>query len=76
MPLALGNPRPPNVAIIEVRPRDAAYLAGWLAGRMERLRPGPDAVGAVGGFPIPPVDEFHRAPSARARCAPRRGPAS
>ena len=58
MPLALGSPRPSNVAIIEVRPRDAAYLAGWLAGRMERLRRGPDAVGAVGGYPIPPVDEF------------------
>ncbi len=66
-PLALGSPRPPNVAIIEIRPRDAAYLAGWLAGRMERLRRGPDAVGAVGGYPIPPVDEFIvRVPRGRA----------
>jgi len=58
MPVALAGPRPPNVAVIEIRPREAAYLAGWLAGRMERLRRGPDAVGAVGGLPIPPVDEF------------------
>ena len=58
MPIALGAGRPPNVAIIEVRARGAAYLAGWLAGRMERLRPGPDVVGAVGGIEIPPVDEL------------------
>ena len=50
--------RPPNVAVVEIRPSEAAYLAGWLAGRMERLRRGPDAVGVVGGFPIPPVDAF------------------
>jgi basic membrane protein A and related proteins len=55
-----GTPgaRPENVTRVELRIREAAYLAGWLAGRMERLRTGPDAVGAVGGFPIPPVDDF------------------
>ena len=58
VPLPLARPRPPNVAALELRPREAAYLAGWLAARMERRRPGPDVVGAVGGLRIPPVDEF------------------
>ena len=58
IPVADARDRPPNVAVMEIRPREAAYLAGWLAGRMERLRRGPDAVGVVGGFPIPPVDAF------------------
>jgi basic membrane protein A len=69
-----GSPgtRPANVTYVEIRYGEAAYLAGWLAGRMERLRPGPDAVGAVGAFPIPPVDDFivpYRAGALRA--APR-----
>ena len=58
IPVADARDRPPNVAVVEIRPSEAAYLAGWLAGRMERLRRGPDAVGVVGGFPIPPVDAF------------------
>jgi basic membrane protein A and related proteins len=57
-PLSEVEGSPPNVTAIVVRPREAAYLAGWLAARMERRRPGPDVVGAVGGMPIPPVDEF------------------
>jgi basic membrane protein A len=57
-PAAAAPPRPPNVALLEIRPREAAYLAGWLAARMERLRRGPDVVGAVGGYPSPPVDDF------------------
>jgi basic membrane protein A len=58
VPIALAGGRPPNLAVIEVRARGAAYLAGWLAGRMEALRPGPDVIGAVGGVKIPPVDEL------------------
>jgi basic membrane protein A len=50
LPVALASPRPPNVAVIEVRAREAAYLAGW--------RRGPDVVGAVGGVKVEPVDEF------------------
>ena len=69
VPIAFAGNRPPNVAVIEIRARGAAYLAGWLAGRMERLRPGPDVVGAVGGVPIPPVDEFIVAYQAGARRA-------
>ncbi|HTI34310.1 MAG TPA: BMP family ABC transporter substrate-binding protein [Miltoncostaea sp.] len=58
IPVADARDRPPNVTVVEIRPSEAAYLAGWLAGRMERRRPGPDAVGVVGGFPVPPVDAF------------------
>jgi basic membrane protein A and related proteins len=58
VPIALAGGRPPNLAVVEVRARGAAYLAGWLAGRMEALRPGPDVIGAVGGVKIPPVDEL------------------
>lgn len=58
VPIALAAPRPANVAVVEVRARGAAYLAGWLAGRMERLRGGPDVIGSVGGLQIPPVDEL------------------
>ena len=50
--------RPANVTVLRIRPRQAAYLAGWLAARMERRRPGPDVVGVVGGYPVPPVEEF------------------
>ena len=58
VPLSNAAGRPPNVAVVEIRPRGAAFLAGWLAARMERLRRGPDVVGAVGGFPVPPVEAF------------------
>ena len=54
----LGLDRPRNVAVLEFRPGEAAYLAGWLAARMERLRRGADVVGAVGGDIVPPVDDF------------------
>ncbi len=38
--------------------RDAAFLAGWLAAKLERRRPGPDVVGVVGAFKGPPVTDF------------------
>jgi basic membrane protein A len=47
-----------NVQALSVEPREAAYLAGWLAARLEMRRPGPHVIGAVGGFRIPPVDDF------------------
>jgi basic membrane protein A len=49
---------PGNVQAVVIRPGEAAYLAGWLAARLEQRRPGKDVVGAVGGLPIPPVKEF------------------
>ena len=53
----LGGPTR-NVQAMVIQPLEAAYLAGWLAARMERLRPGKDVVGAVGGVDIPPVNDF------------------
>jgi len=53
----LGGPTR-NVQAVVIQPLEAAYLAGWLAARMERLRPGEDVVGAVGGVAIPPVTDF------------------
>jgi basic membrane protein A len=56
-PFAVDH-RPANVTVLRLRPLKAAYLAGWLAARMERRRRGPDVLGVVGGFPVPPVEEF------------------
>ena len=35
-----------NVQALIVEPREAAYLAGWLAARLEMRRPGPHVIGA------------------------------
>lgn len=72
-PLSLIDGRPANVAAVVIRPNEAAYLAGWLAMRMERLRPGPDVVGVVGGQALPPVDDFIIGYRAGARRASPRG---
>jgi basic membrane protein A len=68
-PLDLVRGRPRNVAAVELRVNEAAYLAGWLAARLERGRPGPDVVGAVGGVALPPVDDFIAGFQAGARAA-------
>jgi basic membrane protein A len=68
-PLFFIRGRPRNVAAVELRVNEAAYLAGWLAGRLERRRPGPDVVGAVGGVAIPAVDGFIAGFQAGARAA-------
>jgi basic membrane protein A len=57
-PLAIVDGTPANVAAVVTRPNEAAYLAGWLAARLERSRPGRDVVGVVGGEAIPPVQDF------------------
>ena len=49
---------PPNVAGEVLQTREAAFLAGWLAAKLEQRRPGPDVVGAVGGFKVPGVTTF------------------
>jgi basic membrane protein A len=49
---------PPNVQGEVLQARDAAFLAGWLAGKLERQRPGPDVVGAVAGMRVPGVTTF------------------
>jgi basic membrane protein A len=53
----LGQP-PRNVVGVPFESQEVGYLVGYLAGLMERRRPGKDAVGAVGGFQIDPVDRF------------------
>jgi len=55
---ALGGGTMSNVQAVVLQPLQAAYLAGWLAARLERRRPGKDVVGAVGGVDIPPVNDF------------------
>ena len=57
-PLAALPGRPRNVEAIVDQPNEAAYLAGWLAARLEQRRPGKDVLGIVGGMRIPPVDDF------------------
>jgi basic membrane protein A len=57
IPLAyIGRPR--NVLSIIVRTHEAAYLAGWLATRLEQRRPGPDVLGVVGWVSLPTVNDF------------------
>jgi basic membrane protein A len=58
---------PRNVQAIVQQPRDAAYLAGWLAARLEQRRKGKDVIGAVGGVAVPPVQDFILGFSAGAR---------
>ena len=50
---------PPNVATLSVREEEIGFVVGYLAGLVERLRPGPDAVGSVGGLSfVPAVERF------------------
>jgi basic membrane protein A len=49
---------PSNVQAVILLPTGAAYLAGWLAARLEQRRPGRDVIGAVGGEPVPGVEDF------------------
>ena len=49
---------PSNVQGIVLQAREAAFLAGWLAAKLEARRPGPDVVGVVGGFRVPGVATF------------------
>jgi basic membrane protein A len=58
VPLTFVRGHPPNVQAVVHQPEEAAYLAGWLAARLEQRRPDKDVVGAVGGVRIPSVDDF------------------
>jgi basic membrane protein A len=57
-PLTAFRVHPANLQALVAQPSGAAYLAGWLAARLEMRRRGPDVVGAVGGLPIPEVNDF------------------
>ena len=50
--------QPPNVEGTLFKTQEAAYLAGYLAARMESQRPRPHVVSTVAGVPIPPVRAY------------------
>jgi basic membrane protein A len=64
----LKNP-PANIQGLMIQAREAAFLAGWLAAKLERRRPGPDTVGVVGGWEADPVTDFVDGFAAGARLA-------
>jgi basic membrane protein A len=61
--------KPRNVEGTLFRTEQPSYLAGYLAARMEDLRPGPHVVSSVSGVPIPPVKAFVAGFQAGARAA-------
>jgi basic membrane protein A len=50
--------RPSNVLGLLFREQEVGYLAGYLAGLVEKQKPGPQVIGSVGGMKEPPVDRF------------------
>jgi basic membrane protein A len=64
-----GNPD--NVRSLIFRVEEVGFLAGYLAGLMERRNPGPDVVSAVGGGRFPAVDSYIAGFGAGARRASR-----
>ncbi len=50
--------KPKNVLGLVFREQEAGYLAGYLAGLIEKQRPGPDVIGSTGGEKQPPVDRY------------------
>src|SRR5919205_593631 len=50
--------KPKNVLGLLFREQEVGYLAGYLAGLVEKRAPGPDVIGSVGGMKEPPVDRF------------------
>jgi basic membrane protein A len=50
--------KPQNVLGLLFREQEVGYLAGYLAGLVEKKNPGPDVIGSVGGMKEPPVDRF------------------
>jgi len=49
---------PPNMSGLTIQAKEAAYLAGWLAAKLEQRRPGRDVIGIVGGWEVTPVTDF------------------
>lgn len=62
-----GGPR--NVQTFVLGIEQAGYLAGYLAGLMEKQRPGKHVIGSVGGMPIVQVDPYIAGYQAGARKA-------
>lgn len=66
---ALGGGHLKNVETFVLRVQEAGFLAGYLAGLIEKRRPGRDVISSIGGFPIPQVDSFIAGYQAGARRA-------
>ena len=60
---------PRNLQGVVIQPHEAAFLAGWLAAKLEPGRTGRDVVGVVGGFKGSPVTDFVEGFAAGARHA-------
>ena len=65
---AIQHP-PKNLEQLVFRVEQAGYLAGYLAGLIEKRAPGRDVVSAVGGVPTPPVNRYIAGYAAGARKA-------
>jgi basic membrane protein A len=61
--------KPPNILGLLFREQETGYLVGYLAGLVEKRRPGPDVIGSVGGQKQPPVDRFIAGYQAGAKAA-------
>jgi basic membrane protein A len=57
-PTSALSHRPNNVVGLVFREEEAGFLAGFLAGLEERLRPGRDVVSSIGAYPNPPTSRF------------------
>jgi basic membrane protein A len=60
---------PRNLQGVVIQAREAAFLAGWLAAKLEATRSGRDVVGVVGGWNAPLVTDFVDGFAAGARFA-------
>ena len=61
--------KPKNVLGLLFREEQVGYLAGYLAGLVEKQKPGPDVIGSGGGMKEPPVDRFIAGYQAGAKAA-------
>jgi basic membrane protein A len=61
--------RPKNVVGLIFKEQEAGYLAGYLAGLVEKASSGPNVIGSVGGQKQPPVDRYIAGYQAGARKA-------
>src|SRR3954464_10296684 len=61
--------KPKNLLGLLFREQETGYLVGYLAGLVEKARPGPDAIASVGGQKQPPVDRFIAGYQAGAKAA-------
>ena len=61
--------KPKNLLGLLFKEQETGYLVGYLAGLVEKARPGPDVIGSVGGQKQPPVDRFIAGYQAGAKAA-------